>query len=170
MGTRHANERSEALANVPECREEFELSKLSNPRTRVLTTQSRRRISSWWHEHVHLSVDHQACRDHFANERTYLAHLRTANAFANFGVLLAALFRIKKPTDPHPFSLYGISIPLAVVSLVIAIIAACIGMHRFLQYQKLMALTKASTGGWDLLADFGLCLLVGHLSTSSEMK
>ena len=152
-------------------REAIELSRQSATNTTPGTsTKTGSRICVWWNEHIHLGVPHSASRDHLANERTFLAHLHTANAIANFGILLAALFRSNEPTDPHSFTLYAIAVPMAAICLVMASITVTVGMWRFVQLQKSMVLSSAFTGGWDLVSEGLMCLLVRSIRFSSHIK
>ncbi|KAL8688291.1 MAG: hypothetical protein Q9218_005763 [Villophora microphyllina] len=62
-------------------------------------------LRNWWSHNVCPTVSHDPqrgpslsnrdARDYLALERTYLAHIRTANAVASFGVVLFQLFRLK---------------------------------------------------------------------------
>jgi uncharacterized membrane protein YidH (DUF202 family) len=52
------------------------------------------RISSFWSKYVRLIIEEDDCRDHLALERTFLAYIRTASAYAQFGVLMSQLFRL----------------------------------------------------------------------------
>jgi len=73
-----------------------------------------------------------AARDHLANERVFLAYIRTSSAFANFGVAILQLYRLKHSSAPTgKLGDYDLGVPLATATLVIAIILAITGAARF---------------------------------------
>ena len=160
-----------APRNPPGSNELIELQALntSSPgSTKVARTTSDRQTPSWWSKHVQAQVPLKACRDHLANERTYLAHLRTSATVAQFGILLVALFRINNQpgsTSPsaHP-SLFQIGIPLAAASILLAIIVLIAGTHRYFKTQRLMAATPSmvASGGWELWVGGGGVVMVSH--------
>ena len=135
-----------AVHSTPEA---IELSDLAASQTQETTAKG----PGWWHQHVQASVDLHACRDHLANERTYLAHLRTSNAVAQFGILVVMVFRLKQPnSSPSPVSLHHIGVPIATTSLLIAMMMSCFGAHRYFCVQRgVMANpSRTLTGGWEI--------------------
>jgi len=96
-----------------------------------------------------------------ANERTFLAYIRTANTFALFGVLNAQLFRLNKsPLPGAAFNFYDVGVPLACCCYMVAILLTVIGMLKYLRCQNLMAQGMALAGGWEILTAGGVALLV----------
>ncbi len=86
-----------------------------------------------------------------ANERTFLGYLRTAQAFSMMGVFIAQLMRLRHSPNPRPvFGFYAVSVPLASICQVMAILFSIVGCIRFFKYQKNMALGAALSGGWEI--------------------
>ncbi|OCT50262.1 hypothetical protein CLCR_07639 [Cladophialophora carrionii] len=93
------------------------------------------------------SYDHyvpmKAARDHLANERVFLGYIRTASALANFAVTTLQLYRLQHhPASRDKLSDYDLGIPVATVTLIIAIAVAIAGVWRFFACQNAMALRK----------------------------
>lgn len=107
-------------------------------------------LSRWWLRHVFLSVPHQACRDHLANERTALSYIRTAQAFAQLGVVIAQLLRLQNSSTSDP-PFFDVSLPLAGIFIASAIIVVLLGCSRFFSWQKVLAQGRAVSSGWELL-------------------
>ncbi|KAK4941012.1 hypothetical protein LTR10_018932 [Elasticomyces elasticus] len=110
-----------------------------------------------------------AARDHLANERVFLAYIRTSSAFANFAVAILQLYRLKHSSAP-PGKLgdYDLGVPLATATLVIAIIVAITGAARFFICEDAM-LQKRIVGSGSvvviLIAVTSLLLLVLFIFT-----
>lgn len=71
-----------------------------------------------------------------ANERTYLAWLRTSLSFASIGVAITQLFRlsttIQPGNPPRGFSeLRQLGRPLGATFIGIAVLVLALGVHRF---------------------------------------
>ncbi|KAF8334689.1 uncharacterized protein EI90DRAFT_3049860 [Cantharellus anzutake] len=84
-------------------------------------------------------------RDHLANERTWLAYLRTSLALASAGVALVQLFTISAKTSNDNNSQDGSHLqrfarPLGAATVCIGIIVLGIGAQRYFRVQH--ALTK----------------------------
>lgn len=112
-----------------------------------------------------LSIFHyvplSSARDHLANERVFLAYIRTSSTLASFAVVILQLYRLKHQ-DPPPgiLSDYDLGVPLAVVILVMAIVVACVGAVRFLVCQRDMAVNRILTSGWMVVGfSVGLALV-----------
>ncbi|HBB34698.1 MAG TPA: hypothetical protein DDZ80_00835 [Cyanobacteria bacterium UBA8803] len=56
-------------------------------------------------------------RDHLANERTYLAWMRTAIALMGFGVLIVRLRLLQPPLLPHPGNGWKLGLIFSLVGL-----------------------------------------------------
>ena len=140
----------EGEAPAPQSTQEaIELSELPAVRSQETTAKQ----PGWWHTHVQASVQLRACRDHLANERTFLAHLRTSNAVAQFGILVVMVFRLKQPNDSASLvSLHHLGVPIAATALFIAMIMSCLGAHRYFCVQRLMIgdPSRTLTAGWEL--------------------
>lgn len=142
-------------------------------------------LTIFWYRHVSVSVPHVKCRDHLgqcwftlspstafrinqqkeltnwhtANERTALAWIRTAQAFAMLGVVIAQLMRLTHSTNPNPvFGFFVVSLPLSSMCHIMALLIACVGFYRFMHWQKELVRGNAISSGWELLT-------VGTLST-----
>ncbi|KIW83003.1 hypothetical protein Z517_02246 [Fonsecaea pedrosoi CBS 271.37] len=140
----------EVLAN-PSDQEALEL---GSRRTVTITNQSTSRTYRWWKRHISMSVPHVTCRDHLAviaNERTFLGYLRTAQAFAMVGVILAQVFRLNHSLHPNPhLGFFVVGVPLSCVCHGAAVLVSGIGALRFIRHQKTMARGYSLSGGWEL--------------------
>lgn len=91
-------------------------------------------------------------RDHMANERTFLAWLRTSLTFVTIGIGVAQLFRleeksslvningvtIKLTNDEKSSIIRNLGKPLSILSILLGILTLLIGIFRFYQTQKLL--------------------------------
>ncbi|KAJ7159290.1 hypothetical protein C8R43DRAFT_352953 [Mycena crocata] len=83
-------------------------------------------------------------RDHLANERTFLAYVRTSLTIASAGVALAQLLTLSEPLKSQlfvshkPLEVYAR--PLAVSAIVLALYVLFVGVSRFFAIQS--ALTR----------------------------
>lgn len=95
-----------------------------------------------------IEVPLTSARDHLANERVFLAYVRTSMALANFGVLILQLYRLKHE-DPPPGVLgdYEVGVPIAAITLIMAIALVVTGAKRFLSCQKAMVASKIVGSG-----------------------
>ncbi|KAL2415741.1 hypothetical protein ABEF95_001724 [Exophiala dermatitidis] len=115
------------------------------------TNKGRNKLTRWWRRHVGMAVPHAKCRDHLANERTFLGYLRTSQAFAVLGVVTAQVMRLQHSLAPSPIiGFFVISIPLSCVCHGTAIVITALGALRFLRCQKEMARGYALAGGWEI--------------------
>ncbi|KIX97786.1 uncharacterized protein Z520_06564 [Fonsecaea multimorphosa CBS 102226] len=138
---------SEVLAN-PSDQEALELGLQLRATT---TSQSTSKAYRWWKRHISMSVPHVTCRDHLANERTFLGYLRTAQAFAMVGVVIAQVFRLNHSLHPNPhLGFFVVGVPLSCVCHGSAILISGLGAFRFIRYQKAMARGYALSGGWEM--------------------
>ena len=125
-----------------------------------------------WKHHVDVSVpqSHLACRDHLALERTFLAYVRTGQAFATLGVLVAQTMRLGQ-VRPLGVGLdyYDVAIPLACTCYGASILVITIGLVRFLKLQKAIALGMTHSGGWELMTTATISALVcSHLMIEAD--
>jgi len=86
-------------------------------------------------------------RDHLANERTWLAYVRTSLAIAGTGVALVQLFAIGVSTtassqDKNGLSLKRFARPLGATTVLIGFCILCIGVYRYFIIQKAMTQGK----------------------------
>ena len=125
----------------------------------------------FWKHHVSLAVPHVACRDHLALERTFLAYVRTGQAFAALGVLIAQTMRLRQ-VQPLGVGLdyYDVAIPLACTCYGISILVIVIGLLRFLKLQKAMALGTTYSGGWEIITTGNIGALVCSCMISEAGK
>ncbi|WPB01722.1 uncharacterized protein RHO25_006353 [Cercospora beticola] len=109
-------------------------------------------LKKFWRHNVQLTVPHVDCRDHLANERTFLGYLRTSVALSMMGVVVAQLWRLQHSPNPDPvFGFYVLSIPIAVILQSAALIVVVIGAIRYWRQQDAMAVYgKVVSGGWEL--------------------
>ncbi|KAL8805378.1 MAG: hypothetical protein Q9223_005463 [Gallowayella weberi] len=118
-------------------------------------------LKTFWNRHVVVCVPHEACRDHFALERTYLGYLRTSLALAFLGVYIAQLFRLQHVENPNPlFGFFVLGIPLSCICTGAAIFVNLLGAYRFWRQQNAMLRGKIQCGGWEVYATIGTVLAV----------
>lgn len=116
-------------------------------------------LTRWWLRNVFLSVPHQACRDHLANERTVLSYIRTAQAFAQLGVVIAQLLRLQNSSISDR-SFFDVSLPLAGIFIASAIVVSILGCSRFFNWQRVLVRGQAVSSGWEMLTVFCLTAAV----------
>jgi len=96
-----------------------------------------------------------AARDHLANERTWLAYLRTSLALASTGVGLVQLFTISAAKSNNPSSntrraleqgsnskIQRFARPLGGITVALAIIVLAIGTYRYFRIQKALTVGR----------------------------
>lgn len=106
---------------------------------------------TFWSKYIRLTVSEAECRDHLALERTYLAYIRTATAYAQFGVTLAQLFRLNT-------SERGIGLPtslrvagaLGATTEVIALLVLLTGTAYFIKQQNGLGKGQILSRGWHV--------------------
>ncbi|EME44220.1 hypothetical protein DOTSEDRAFT_71901 [Dothistroma septosporum NZE10] len=109
-------------------------------------------VQRFWRNHVRLSVPHVDCRDHLANERTFLGYLRTSVALSMLGVVLAQLYRIQHNPSPSTiFGYYVLSKPISAILQCSALGLAILGAVRFFRQQAAMTRGKVHAGGWEIM-------------------
>jgi len=121
-------------------------------------------FTRWERSHLELVLENKqsVARDHLANERTYLAWLRTSLSFASIGVAITQLFRLSttiQPGDtPRGFAqLRRLGRPLGATFIGIAVLVLVLGVHRYFTSQYWMTKGKfpASRGAVLLLSLIG---------------
>lgn len=133
--------------------------------------QLRRRVSRLWARHISMGVPHEACRDHLANERTFLGYLRTSQIFSMIGIFIAQFFRLQHSATPDPIlGFYVVSIPLSAIFQVFAILVLSIGCARYFKLQKTMALGKIISGGWEILVVGGFSAAVREITATETSR
>ncbi|KAI4756208.1 hypothetical protein E4T52_11691 [Aureobasidium sp. EXF-3400] len=120
-------------------------------------------LRSWWKHYIQLHVPHATCRDHLANERTFLAYQRTSLALSMLGIVTAQLFSLQRSVDPEHDPIFGyhtLGKPLAGLFQSAAIVVILIGGHRFWRQQMNMARGKVWAGGWEIWSIMAFMLLL----------
>ncbi len=114
-----------------------------------------------WLKEVSVLVEPRACRDHLANERTFLAWLRTSLALSMMGIFTTQLFILQAGRLPHMnISFFVLGVPLGSLCQAAALMNIIIGAYRFWRHQSAMVNGRACAGGWELLVIGGLLALV----------
>jgi uncharacterized membrane protein YidH (DUF202 family) len=161
--------------NNQQANEEIELQNLSNgiPAPEEMTgmdsserydqarTTSSSAFSRFQHR-VQIDVPLEACRDHLALERTYLAYFRTASALAIFGVSLTQLFRLKDISriSSHDSELFDYGKSVGIAMETIAVLTVLLGAFRWQKQQRRLGKHKIQGGGWEIWIVFGMLVLV----------
>jgi len=103
----------------------------------------------WEQDNLELVLENKqsVARDHLANERTYLAWLRTSLSFASIGVAITQLFRlsttIQPGTPPKGYAeLRRLGRPLGACFVGIAVLVLALGVHRYFTSQYWMTQGK----------------------------
>ena len=98
-----------------------------------------------------------------ANERTFLAWIRTSIALSMLGTIIAQLFRLQNaPSPTGVISLYTLATPLACICQGAALLTALTGGHRYWRMQNAMARGQALAAGWEFWLMIGISGLVSH--------
>ncbi|KAF7502788.1 hypothetical protein GJ744_005047 [Endocarpon pusillum] len=114
-----------------------------------------------WPKEVAVLVEPRACRDHLANERTFLAWLRTSLALSMIGIITTQLFILQAGHLPHMnLSFFVLGVPLGSLCQAAALINIIIGAYRFWRLQSGMIKGQACAGGWELFLIGGLVALI----------
>lgn len=92
---------------------------------------------------VKLENSGATARDHLANERTYLAWLRTSLTFASIGVAVAQFFKLqttstKAMKEDQPFSVRKLSTVLGGLFVASGLIVITCGVFRYFNTQRLL--------------------------------
>ncbi|KAM3086083.1 hypothetical protein ACMFMG_000220 [Clarireedia jacksonii] len=123
--------------------------------------KARYSIAKFWRHQVSVTVDHAACRDHLALERTFLAYLRTSLTLSMLGVSVAQLFRLQHAPKPnHVIGFFVLGKPLAYICQVAAITTLLIGLLRSWRHQHKIVRGKALTGGFEITIVAGGVFLI----------
>lgn len=89
-----------------------------------------------WALSAYLDNTQSVARDHLANERTFLAWLRTSLTFASVGVALTQLFRLTEPSGDH-FT-HRASIIMGCLFIGTGILILVIGTSRYFHVQHVL--------------------------------
>lgn len=95
-------------------------------------------------------------RDHLANERTYLAWMRTAIALMGFGVVIVRLRHFQPPLVPHPGTGWKLGLVFSLIALVTVLLST---QHYFAVRQDIDADTYEPADRWIILFSLALTLL-----------
>jgi len=95
-------------------------------------------------------------RDHLANERTYLAWMRTAIAMMGFGVVIVRLRHFQPPLLPRPGVGWKLGLVFSLVGLACVLISTG---HYFAVRRDIDEDTYEPTGRWILLFSLALTLM-----------
>ncbi|KAG8715065.1 hypothetical protein FRC11_005931 [Ceratobasidium sp. 423] len=110
------------------------------PRRKALVSASVTSMS------ILLTYDDLQARDHLANERTWLAYVRTSLAIASTGVALVQLFTIaaQQPTGTVLIGakLQRFARPLGAVIVVIGMSVLALGVNRYFRVQSALTENK----------------------------
>jgi putative membrane protein len=96
-------------------------------------------------------------RDHLANERTYLAWMRSAIALMGFGVLIVRLRILRPPLAPQaPGNGWKLGLAFGVVGILTVLLSA---QHYFAVRDDIEDDTYAPPDRWVILSSLSLLLL-----------
>ena len=95
-------------------------------------------------------------RDHLANERTYLAWMRTAIALLGFGVVIVRLRAFQVPLLPHPGNGWKLGLVFSLVGLVTVWLSTS---HYFAVRRDIEEDTYEPTDRWVLLFSLAIMIL-----------
>ena len=115
-------------------------------------------------------VPPQASRDHLANERTFLAWVRTSISLAIVGTVIAQLFRLQHSLAPQPFGFYRLGVPLASICHFAALLMVLVGAQRFRMQQNAMINGRIKAGGWEPWLVGSVVLAVSHTHTKMRQQ
>lgn len=95
-------------------------------------------------------------RDHLANERTYLAWMRTSIALMGFGVVIVRLRAFQPPLMTTPGNGWKLGLIFSIVGLVTVMLAT---QHYFLSRYKIDEDTYEPADGWVIAFSIAVTLL-----------
>lgn len=95
-------------------------------------------------------------RDHLANERTYLAWMRTAIALMGFGVLILRVRAFHPPMVPHPGYGWKLGLLFSIVGLATVILST---QHYFFVRRDIDEDTYEPPDRWVILFSLAVTLL-----------
>ncbi|KXT17702.1 hypothetical protein AC579_9028 [Pseudocercospora musae] len=96
-------------------------------------------IAHWWSLHIAPEVPEAQCRDHFAVERTFLAYVRTASAFAQIGVTIAQLFKLTRESLDLSPAVWRLGHALGPAAQCLAMVIILVGAFRCSRQQGRIA-------------------------------
>jgi uncharacterized membrane protein YidH (DUF202 family) len=129
------------------------------------------RLKAFWRREISPLVESQSLRDHLANERTFLAWLRTSVMLSMIGIFTTQLFILQSTHLPHMnLSFFVLGVPLGSLCQAAALVNMAVGAYRFWRHQSAMAKGQACAGGWELLLIGGLITLVSasYVETTND--
>ena len=83
---------------------------------------------------LHASINPNRARDHLANERTFLAWVRTGAAIVVFGFAIGRFsiaLRQLTALEGHPIHRAGISVWMGAASIVLGVVLVVAGLFRY---------------------------------------
>lgn len=95
-------------------------------------------------------------RDHLANERTYLAWMRTAIAIMGFGVVIVRLRHFQTPLLPHPGTGWKVGLLFSLVGLVTVLFST---QHYFAVRRDIDADTYEPSDRWVSLFSIAVTIM-----------
>lgn len=102
-------------------------------------------------------LDPNRVRDHLANERTYLAWMRSGIALMGFGVVIVRLRILRPPLSPHPpGNGWRLGLIFALVGLVTVLLSA---QHYFEVRHSIDDDTYEPADRWVLVSSLAILLL-----------
>ncbi|KAF7184937.1 hypothetical protein HII31_13749 [Pseudocercospora fuligena] len=96
-------------------------------------------VRQWWSLHIAPEVPEAQCRDHFALERTFLAYVRTASAFAQIGVTIAQLFKLTRESLDLSPAVWRLGHALGPTAQCFAMVIILVGAFRCSRQQGRIA-------------------------------
>lgn len=100
--------------------------------------------------------DSSRVRDHLANERTYLAWMRTAIALMGFGVVIVRLRAFHPPLTHHPGNGWKLGLLFALIGLVTVLLST---QHYFAVRYDIDSDTYEPADRWVILFSLAMILL-----------
>jgi putative membrane protein len=95
-------------------------------------------------------------RDHLANERTYLAWMRTAIALMGFGVVIVRLRAFRPPILPHPGNGWKLGLLFSLVGLATVLLST---QHYFAVRRDIDEDTYEPADRWVILFSLAITIL-----------
>lgn len=95
-------------------------------------------------------------RDHLANERTYLAWMRTGISLLGFGVVIVRLRTLQPPFMPHPGNSWKLGLLFSLVGLITVLLST---IHYFTVRRDIEEDTYEPTDRWVILFSLAIMLL-----------
>lgn len=123
---------------------------------------------------VRLKNTGSVARDHLANERTFLAWLRTSLAFASIGVAVTQFFRLSLSkmdhNKPEPVLLRRLSTALGSLFVAVALVIMVFGVTRYFSTQYYLQKGQFPVSKITIIMSFFFTLILAGFTLATLIQ